>query len=197
MFRTAAVAVLSILFLTGAKLKPPTDQELYESPATGQIPVCTIKSKQVSSLPIYERPYGKPVTELRRGVKVRAFYHHTIAGKVWAHIALDDHPWWGLWGYVLGAHLSCGGPPSKAYDALETCLVRTPDSSQLQVHSDTMDKIEALISSGDRVVLQPRENGEDRIIKDGQDYVWIERTINDNPLGYVLADRLTCREDED
>lgn len=194
MFRTLISAILSLLLLSGAKPGPPTDQELIEeAPASGQPPLCSIKPKQVS-LPIYDRPYGKRVSELRQGVKVRAFYNREFSGRMWSHIALDHHPW-GLTGYVLRASLACGGPPSKAYDAYETCIVRTFPGNPLRVYSEGMEATNALIRSGDRVLLQP-DAGREPITRDGQEYVWIERTINDNPLGYVPTDRLDCREDE-
>jgi hypothetical protein len=175
--------LVSSLVIAGAA--PGASGELKESAASGVPPRCTIRLNGKLRLPVYDRPYGKPVSQLHRREQVTAFYHHLVRGERWANVA-RFYPE-AASGFALKAHLLCDGRSSKEYSGREACLAHPAHGGFLRVLSSPGGESVGIIRRGLRVAVIPEES-------DDPAYVWVEYASLDNPLGHVLARDLACRE---
>ena len=146
-------------------------------------PVCTVVDPTGTPLNVRSGPNGKILSTLRKGSKVEVVDHTEHKGKRWARVAKYQEA---TYGWVFEAYLKCSKPKD---DAVPVCTVTDPTGTPLNVRAEPGGEIVGSWTNG--IVVRQFE----RKMHKGKPWVAVERTAEDNTVGWVFDPYLKCEED--
>lgn len=147
-------------------------------------PVCTVIDPTGTPLNVRSGPNGIILSNLRKGSKVEVVDHVTHKGKTWAKVSKFQDA---SYGWVFEGYLKC--KPS-ADDSAPLCVVKDPTGTPLNVRAEPGGEIVGSWINGNKVRLLERQTYK------GKPWVSVERTADDNTVGWVFDPYLKCEEDE-
>jgi uncharacterized protein YgiM (DUF1202 family) len=146
-------------------------------------PVCTVVDPTGTPLNVRSGPNGKILSNLRKGSKVEVVDHTDHKGKRWARVAKFQDA---TYGWVFEAYLTCTKP---ADDSAPLCTVKDPTGTPLNVRAEPGGEIVGSWINGIKVRQFERKTHK------GKNWVSVERTADDNVVGWVFDPYLKCEED--
>jgi SH3-like domain-containing protein len=146
-------------------------------------PVCTVVDPTGTPLNVRSGPNGKILSNLRKGSKVEVVDHSEHKGKRWARVAKFQEA---SFGWVFEAYLKCKQDPGN----LPVCTVSDPTGTPLNVRHDPGGEIAGSWINGINVRQLERK------MHKGKPWVLVERTADDNAIGWVYDPYLKCEEDD-
>lgn len=146
-------------------------------------PVCTVVDPTGTPLNVRSGPNGKILSNLRKGSKVEVVSHADHKGKRWARVAKFQEA---SFGWVFGAYLKCKTKPGNS----PVCTVSDPTGTPLNVRQEPGGEIAGSWINGIKVRELERKT------HNGKAWVLVERTADDNVVGWVFDPYLKCEEDD-
>lgn len=146
-------------------------------------PVCTVIDPTGTPLNVRSGPNGTILSNLRKGSKVEVVDHTEHKGKRWARVAKFQEA---SYGWVFEAYLKCKPSPD---DGAPLCVVKDPTGTPLNVRAEPGGEIVGSWINGVKVRQMERQ------MHKGKPWVSVERTADDNVVGWVYDPYLKCEED--
>lgn len=181
-FRAAAAALA--LTAAAVTVSALTGSGVSSAFACDGPPVCTVVDPTGTPLNVRSGPNGQILSTLRKGSKVEVIDHTMHKGKRWARVAKFQDA---SYGWVFAAYLSCKEQPDGSSPL---CTVADPTGTPLNVRAEPGGEIVGSWINGIKVRFV------ERTMHKGKPWVAVERTADDNVVGWVFDPYLKCEEDE-
>jgi uncharacterized protein YgiM (DUF1202 family) len=146
-------------------------------------PVCTVVDPTGTPLNVRSGPNGKILSNLRKGSKVEVVSHKELKGKRWALVAKYQEA---SYGWVFESYLKC---KTSRDGSVPLCTVSDPTGTPLNVRAEPGGEIVGSWTNGIKVRQMERQ------MHKGKPWVSVERTADDNAVGWVYDPYLKCEED--
>lgn len=170
MNRIVLAALAALALTTGSAL------------ACGDGTVCTVADPTGTPLNVRAVPDGKVIASLPNGTEVDVIEHREDGDGHWALVA----PYETSWGIVYADYLKC----DKQDDMGQMCTVADPSGTPLNVRDDAGGEV--IGTWGNGTIVRPY----DTIHSGGKTWLAVDRYAEDNALGWVWGEYVTCEDEE-